>query len=169
MRTVTPLARALALPVVSAVAWAPACSTSQTLPCAAPGTAECPSLDGVTSFCEYAQWGCAASSPCGGYFAVVDPTVDAKLTYFYAAATGAYVATVSEPSDGPAVCTVGPASFAVPSSCSFVTLAECSPRGSGVPLGPSDASVDAPFTTPVPSGMPSAQPQEFPRTLPTRR
>jgi len=148
------------------------CSTSQTLPCpTAASPATCPSLDGATSFCTWAEWGCARESACGGYYALVDEAVDARFTYYYSAATGQFVATVQEaPGGGSASCMAGPPQFQVPQGCGDDTLADCAPppRDGGVGGG-SDATVDAPFSAPSPSGSPSNQPFFAPLAPPARR
>jgi hypothetical protein len=137
------------------------CSSGHALACPSFPLA-CPSLDGVTTFCSWRDWGCPATAACDGYLAVVDVTVDGQLTYFYSAPTGAYVATVSESTGGGnARCIDGPASFTPPSSCAFETLAECDPIEQDGGIGPIDASFDAPDTG-SPSGMPSSQPQVAP-------
>jgi hypothetical protein len=133
------------------------CSLSAALTCPALSLA-CPSLDGVTSFCTWRSWGCLAEPACGGYFAVVDVTVDGKLTYFYSAQTGAYVATVQEdPGGGHASCANGASSFTPPASCTFATLATCAPLPQDAGLVFRDASLDAADTGP-PQGIPSGQP-----------
>jgi hypothetical protein len=137
------------------------CSSNHALACPSLPLA-CPSLDGVTMFCAWSDWACPAETACGEYLALVDVTVDAKLTYFYSAQSGAYVATTSEPlGGGGASCTNGPSSFTPPSSCDYETLFECAPveqDGGGVP--PYDASHDAEDTGAAP--MPSSQPQAMP-------
>jgi hypothetical protein len=140
-----------------------ACSTPETLACptATSSTSPaCPSLDGVTSFCTWSQWGCAPVAACGGYFVLQDQGTDARFTYYYAAASGELVATVKEGfNGGGASCIAGPESFRVPSGCAMDTLADCAPppRDGGIGGG-DDATVDAPFSAPSPSGMPSNQP-----------
>jgi hypothetical protein len=141
-----------------------ACSGSAPLACATAAAGECPSLDGVTSFCIWTEWGCASEPSCGGYFVLRDEGTDARLTYYYAAATGAFVATVAEaPGGGDARCVAGPSSFAIPSGCEAETLASCGPPprdgGATVIL---DARADAPFSAPSPSGSPSTQPFALP-------
>ncbi len=132
-----------------------ACSGPAPLACASTAAGECPSLDGVTSFCSWAEWGCASEPPCGGYFVLRDEGTDARLTYYYAAATGAFVATVKEaPARGSArAAWPGPSSFVLPTGCEVETLASCGPppRDGGVTLV-LDARADAPFSAPSPSG-----------------
>jgi hypothetical protein len=133
---------ALGVLVASSIVVASACGTSPPLTCAEGTATGCPSLDGVTTFCAWSAWGCAPEPACGGYFAVVDEAVDARFTYFYAAATGQFVATVSEPSSGgAATCTVGPGSFRVPAGCTWEELADCAPpaKDAGVRIGVEDA------------------------------
>jgi len=142
------------------------CSTAQSLPCPNAAASSCPSLDGVTSFCSWSEWGCARETACGGYFVIHDEGSDARFTYYYAATTGAFVATVQEASGGGnATCLAGPASFQPPSDCDFDTLADCDPlpRDGGA-NGARDASADAPFGAPSPSGSPSTQPLATPPT-----
>ena len=137
------------------------CSSMHALACPALPLA-CPSLDGVTAFCSWTEWGCAPEAACGGYYGVVDVTVDAKLTYIYSAQTGAYVATIQEDfGGGSASCTNGPASFTAPASCDFDTLAVCAPTQQDAGLGSFDASFDATDTGP-PQGIPSGQPLALP-------
>ena len=112
----------------------PACSPSEPLACrAAPGAGSCPSLDGVTSFCSWSEWGCAPEAACGAYFALTDEGSDARLTYYYSTATGQFVATVEQTPGASPICLTGPASFVVPAGCAPDTLAECAPppRDSG--------------------------------------
>ena len=154
-------ALALCLPLFAGRTFA-ACSASAPLACATPAAGDCPSLDGVTSFCTWAEWGCAPEAACEGYFVLRDLGTDARFTYYYSAATGAFVATVKEaPGGGGASCVAGPASFQVPSGCAMDTLAECGPppRDGGA-MVPRDAGADAPFSAPSPSGSPSTQPFE---------
>ncbi len=138
------------------------CSASPALACAALPAAStgCPSLDGLTSFCTWADWGCARETPCGGYFVLRDEGTDARFTYYYSATTGAFVATVEESAGGGgALCLAGPASFQPPSDCDLDTLADCDPPPRDGGLGPAgDAAPDAPFSAPAPSGSPSSQP-----------
>jgi len=151
-------APAIAVAVASAIV---ACSTSQPLACPVSASSACPSLDGVTAFCTWAEWGCAPEPACGGYFVLVDQAVDAKLTYYYSAASGQFAATVQEAfGGGNATCLAGPSQFQPPSGCEPDTLADCAPppRDGGVTFGASDAAADGPFSAPSPSGSPSAQP-----------
>ena len=125
----------------------------------------CPSLDGATTFCSWADWGCAKTPACGGYFVLVDQGVDARVTYYYSAASGQFVATVMEAfAGGDATCIAGPPQFQIPSGCNPDTLAECAPptRDAGASVLASDAATDAPFNPPSPSGNPSAQPLSAP-------
>ncbi len=142
-------------------AWAGAgCSSSHALACPAEPLA-CPSLDGLTTFCAWAEWGCASESACGGYYAVVDPAVDAEYTYYYEAQTGGYVATLRAGYGGDATCFNGPASFTPPASCTYATTAECAPIARDGGIGPIDASLDA-ADTGVVIGSPSSQPLATP-------
>jgi hypothetical protein len=155
----------LALGTLALAVAAASCSSAETLTCPAPASASlCPSLDGVTSFCTWAEWGCARVASCGGYYLLVDEGTDARFTYYYAAATGAFVATVREaPGGGVASCLAGPAQFQPPQGCSEDTLAECGPPPrDGGGIFAIDAGTDAQFTAPSPSGSPSAQPLAAP-------
>ncbi len=146
------LALVCAVPVAS-------CSTSQTLACPLPASTGCPSLDGVTTFCSWGEWGCAPQTACSGYLLVVDQTAGARFTYYYSAATGQFVATVEEAfGGGNATCVAGPSLFQVPTGCEPDTLADCAPPPRDGGIGPGDAATDAPFIAPTPSGNPSAQP-----------
>jgi hypothetical protein len=96
---------------------------------------------------------------------VVDQGPTARLTYYYSAASGQFVATVQEAfGGGNASCLAGPSQFQVPSGCEPDTLADCNPplRDGGVNVGATDAATDAPFVAPSPSGNPSAQPFSAP-------
>ncbi len=140
-----------------------ACSTTPALTCAVPAAEGCPSLDGVTTFCRWAAWGCASQPACGGYLAVVDQGASARLTYYYAAASGQFVATVEEAfGGGNPVCLAGPSRFTPPAGCAYDTLAECAPPPSDGGVSFLDASTDAPFNPPAPSGSPSTQPFAVP-------
>jgi hypothetical protein len=161
---VTRGANALALLLVSTVV-AAACSTSPPLAC--PAAASCPSLDGATSFCSWSEWGCAPEKSCSGYFVLIDEGIDARLTYYYSAATGQYVATVSEPPGGGSTsCIAGPSSFQPPSGCDVDTLADCGPPPRDGGTSASDAASDAPYNPPSPSGSPSTQPLALPPHFP---
>jgi hypothetical protein len=144
-----------------------ACAPSEPLACAAPTASGCPSLDGVTAFCRWSDWGCAPEPACAGYFVLADFGVDARFTYYYAAASGAFVATVKEDATGgnPS-CLVGPSSFAAPSGCAVIALAACAPPPQDAGAGPTDAGTDAPFSPPAPSGSPSTQPLARPPRVP---
>jgi len=167
------LARAAVVSLASFAALAlafAACSTAEPLTCPVPAATACPSLDGVTSFCAWSQWGCAPEAACGGYFVLQDQATGSRFTYYYAAASGQFAATVKEAfQGGEATCLAGPASFQVPSGCDMDTLADCAPppRDGGVGGG-SDATVDAPFSAPSPSGSPSNQPFFAPLAPPAR-
>ena len=164
--TVDRRATVKALSALTALAWAfalSACSPSQPLACAASGPTECPSLDGVTSFCTWSEWGCAPEPACGGYFLLMSYGTSARFTYYYSAETGRFVATIAESiGGGNASCLAGPASFVVPSGCAVDTLAACAPPPRDGGTVPSDAGSDAPFNPPAPSASPSTQPLAFP-------
>jgi hypothetical protein len=140
-----------------------ACSTSQPLPCPVVAGGSCPSLDGVRTFCTWTAWGCAPEAACDGYFAVVEQGTSARLTYYYSAATGAFVATVQEAfGGGSATCLVGPAEFKPPSGCDLDTLADCAPLEGDAGVVLIDAATDGPFSAPAPSSSPSSQPFTMP-------
>jgi hypothetical protein len=155
-RVAVKVAFGVAVGVGVAVEVGAGCSSSHALACPAEPLA-CPSLDGLTTFCTWAEWGCTSESACGGYYAVVDPAVDAEYTYYYSAQTGAYVATLRADYGGDSTCFNGPASFTPPASCSYATTAECAPPARDGGIGPIDASVDA-ADTGVVIGSPSSQP-----------
>jgi hypothetical protein len=166
-------ARERALAAFAALSWAlglAACSPSQPLACpsSSSGSSACPSLDGVTSFCTWSEWGCAPEPACGGYFLVLSYGVDARFTYYYSAETGRFVGTIEESlGGGNPRCLAGPPSFLVPSGCAVDTVAACAPPPREGGTGPSDAGPDAPFSPPSPSSSPSTQPLAFP-PLPPR-
>jgi hypothetical protein len=144
-----------------------ACSTSAPLTCPVPAAGACPSLDGVTTFCTWSEWGCAREPACDGYFVIEDLTADARLTYYYSATSGEFVATVEEAfGGGSATCLAGPSQFQPLSGCDPDTLADCAPgpRDGGTFL--SDAAADALVGAPSPSGSPSTQPFALPPVAP---
>jgi hypothetical protein len=168
MRARARLGAVVALAIGIGIASPIGCSSSRSLACPGEPSA-CPSLDGVTMFCAWADWGCTSEVACGGYFAVVDQAVDARFTYYYAARTGAYVATVREDfGGGDATCFNGPASFTPPASCAFTTLAACAPIAQEGGVEPVDASFDA-AETGTPPGSPSSQPLARPPDSPANQ
>ena len=108
--------------------------------CPVSASSACPSLDGVTTFCTWVDWGCAPEPACGGYFVIVDQAVDARFTYYYSAANGQFAATVQEAfGGGNATCLAGPSQFQPPTGCEPDTLADCAPppRDGGIAFGAS--------------------------------
>jgi hypothetical protein len=158
---------ALPASVLAVVVVPAACSTSDPLTCPVPAAGACPSLDGVTAFCTWSEWGCAREPACDGYFVIVDQTTDARLTYYYSATSGEFVATIEEAfGGGGATCLAGPSQFQPLTGCEPDTLAECAPgpRDAGAIFA--DAAADAQVGAPSPSGSPSTQPFALPPLAP---
>jgi hypothetical protein len=130
-----------------------ACSMSEPLTCPLPASGACPSLDGVTTFCTWSEWGCAREPACDGYFVIVDETADARFTYYYSATGGQFVATVKEAfGGGSATCLAGPSRFQPLTGCEPDTLADCAPGPRDGGAFSRDAAADAPLGAPSPSG-----------------